>query len=869
VSYVLPFPEIGAGDVSIAGGKGAHLADLAAHGFPVPPGFVVSAEAYREYCDALNLDVEIAALAGAPADLAGRCAAIQDRIVDGQMNPAVSAAIHHAHARLVAGRGAKFFCAVRSSATAEDLAGASFAGQHGTYYYVTADHLLRMIRRCWSSLWSPEAVTYRATHGIDHASVSMAVVVQEMVASQISGVAFSVNPTSGARDEIVMEVSWGMGAAIVDGRVTPDRYVVGRDSLDVRQRKVADKRVMIPAQLAPGSAGRLVDVPQEMRRRETLRGDAVRIVAEWTLKCESHFGAPQDVEWSISDGSFHLLQSRPITTLGRAPVAQGVSGKYVLFKAVAENFTDPLTPLMVNLFEPPCRGFLREIGGRFYLDLDVCRRVLPFEMTDAQLAAYLYSMFSVVPARLRLAWSRLPTFAPIAALGALAAAPTLARTRDMPDDFMEAYRARCRDVDDDPSADPIEALQRLGFQPGILEPIGCMPVLVNVTAPRFTGWMAALRAMLGRWAPAMPPETTALLCAGSDGVLSADMGHRIEALAQEARGIPQVAAILTGCPADEALGRLQGEPAAKPFVESLQRFLAVHGHRAIKEFEIRAARFDENPAPVLAMIRNLVASPSDAAEHADKAVRARHDTEAQVDLALARLPLAGLRRRLVRLAAARTRYYLKLRENSRFYHIMAIGVVRRKVLAVEAQLLKLGALKCRDDIFFLQWPEIAALRAGTLTWLDVEGRVRDRRMEHVRLSKLTPPRTIGVAPDEDVRTGDGDTRDLLAGEPASPGVYRGVARVVLDPAIDAALQAGEVLVAPYTDPAWTPLFLTAGAAIIEVGSYLSHAGTVAREYGMPCVVDVADCTQRIQTGMIVEVDGDRGRVKIMVPEGVA
>jgi len=216
----------------------------------------------------------------------------------------------------------------------------------------------------------------------------------------------------------------------------------------------------------------------------------------------------------------------------------------------------------------------------------------------------------------------------------------------------------------------------------------------------------------------------------------------------------------------------------------------------------------------------------------------------------------------VRLAASRARYYLKLRENSRFYHIMAFGSIRKKILGIEAELRQQGSLKCKDDIFFLRWNEIAALRSGRLGWLDVEGRIRERRMEHVRLAKLTPPRTIGI----ELRArpvAESAAADWLEGQSASPGRYEGVARVILDPAVDLTLRPGEVLVAPYTDPAWTPLFLTAGAAVVEVGSYLSHAGTVAREYGMPCVVDVADCTRRIRSGFSVEVDGGRGVVRIL------
>jgi pyruvate,water dikinase len=199
---------------------------------------------------------------------------------------------------------------------------------------------------------------------------------------------------------------------------------------------------------------------------------------------------------------------------------------------------------------------------------------------------------------------------------------------------------------------------------------------------------------------------------------------------------------------------------------------------------------------------------------------------------------------------------------------MSIGLLRKRVLAVEAELRSAGRLKCKDDVFFLKWNEVEALREGRLEWTQVEDRIRRRRLEHVRLSKVDAPRTIGVARRE-APAEAAAASGRLDGQPGSPGKYTGIARVILDPSADLTLRPGEVLVAPYTDPAWTPLFLIAGAAVVEVGSYLSHAGTVAREYGLPCVVDAADCTRLIATGVRVEVDGSTGVVRILGEAGAA
>ncbi|MCI5222716.1 MAG: hypothetical protein D3924_08620 [Candidatus Electrothrix sp. AR4] len=196
---------------------------------------------------------------------------------------------------------------------------------------------------------------------------------------------------------------------------------------------------------------------------------------------------------------------------------------------------------------------------------------------------------------------------------------------------------------------------------------------------------------------------------------------------------------------------------------------------------------------------------------------------------------------------------------------MAQSVMRKKLLKVESELIAQGRLKCKGDIFFLRLREAVKMQRGGLGWTDVEERIHRRRLEHLRAARKAPLKTIGIDLPDSMRLevysgGDGL---VLPGHSASPGSYEGPARVILDPLGDPELQPGEILVAPYTDSTWTPLFLTAGAAVVEVGSYLSHAGTVAREYGLPCVVDVVDCTQRIQTGDRLHIDGDQGVVRIL------
>jgi pyruvate,water dikinase len=258
------------------------------------------------------------------------------------------------------------------------------------------------------------------------------------------------------------------------------------------------------------------------------------------------------------------------------------------------------------------------------------------------------------------------------------------------------------------------------------------------------------------------------------------------------------------------------------------------------------------------MIRNYLQTDGSQDDHDRRAA----DKRAALDRAVERVP--GLRKHVLRWVAGRARYLATMRENSRFYWVLGAHVVRKKILRLEETLIAQGRLRCKDDIFFLEWHEVEQLRAGRLGWADVESRIGQRRREHVRLSKVVPPRVIGMRSAAAPAAGvEAETATILRGQSASAGRHEGPARVILDPEHSVALRHGEVLVAPYADPAWTPLFLTAGAAVIEVGSFLSHAGTVAREYGLPCVVDVAEATTRIRTGDRLVVDGDAGVVHIV------
>lgn len=855
---VVGLDQITRSDVAAAGGKGANLGELMANDFPVPPGFVICADDYSTFM----AEFDIPSNDNLPPAKHEFLKELRQKIVNKPLPESLSREIHERHLQLQQGTPGHLVYAVRSSATAEDLADASFAGQHDTYYYVYPDDLDDMVRKCWASLWSDEAFSYRQSQGIEHRDVDMAVIVQEMIRSDVSGITFTADPVSGSQSVIITESSWGMGAAIVDGRVSPDQYLVDKATHRLTSIRVSDKRFMVPAELTDGQHSRLVDVPLDLRRAETLNDDQVARIADLAHRAEKHFGGPQDIEWALHDDRLFFLQSRPITMMGEPE--DEPEGRYILFKPVAENFTEPLMPLTLDVLRQLV-PMAQPHYGRIYLKFEHVRALIPFKLSDRDIARLAY-LSDIEATELRISWPRMIFLMLVLFINYLAMGVFYRRTSDLPDDFMESYRAYADRIADDDGIDVPEALKRLFFKYRFFEPAGNQVMLVNLVAPRYMLMLQLLKALISRWAPELPEESASLLCAGTDGVLSAEMGREILALAFLARQTESVKQTLVSMPPGQALAALKANPESTRFVEQLGFFLNRHGHRAPKEFELSAVRWAEDPSQVLGMVRNYLAVESSPDESAGQVLEKRQQLIERLRSSLSVKPLESLlqlRWRCLAALADRTRYYIKMRENSRFYHIMGFYAARRKVLKIEQRLLASGALKCKDDIYYLLWDEVRQLDQGKLEWRDVEDTIRTRRMKHIRQSKISPPKTIGFEMESPAVSA---SADVLSGQSASPGRYEGIARVIIDPSSNNEIQPGEILVAPYTDPAWTPLFLTARAAVVEVGSYLSHAGTVAREYGMPCVVDVAECTRRIKSGERILVDGSQGTVTLLTRE---
>ncbi|MCK2217487.1 PEP-utilizing enzyme [Actinomadura sp. ATCC 31491] len=859
----LDFTEIDGGMLAEAGGKAANLGELTRAGLPVPPGWVLTTEAYREAATGLDLR---------PEGLAERARA---HLLTAPVPEAVRETIVTRYAAL----GDDVPVAVRSSATAEDLPFASFAGQQDTFLNVVgADAVVEAVRRCWASLWTDRAVAYRETNGIDHAAVRLAVVVQTMVDARVAGVMFTANPVTGRRREAVIDASPGLGEAVVSGAVNPDRFVVHEGR--VLDRHAGDKRVAVRP--LPGGGTERVETAPEGSGGSGAEGfcltDAeVLRLAELGRRVEDHYGAPQDTEWAIDgDGRIWLTQARPITTLYPLPETTRPGLRVYFSVNVVQGVMGPLTPMGLSAFRllsaggaglagfgpaDPLDGapFMAVSGQRVWLDLTAAvrsrpgRAILPraLALGEARGVALVHRLFED-PRLAPVHASRRPFLRGLARFARRVRVPSRAALALTSPGRALAYTRQVGAVLDRRLRVPATATpaQRLDHAERLLT--GTFPAIISVMPIVVTGYgLFALAARLSGLPLAELQDVLRSVPHNPTTEMDLELWHlatRVE---------PEPFRELT---VDELVRRYQAGELPPLAQRGVAAFLATYGHRGVAEIDLGVPRWSEEPAHILGALANYLRMDGDSAL-APAALFAKG--EAQAREAVGRVAAAArLRGRwrapVVRFALGRTRAYAGLRELPKFYLVKTLAGVRSSLLAVGEHLAGQGVLAAPGDVFFLDLREArAALDGGDLREL-VAGRraayEREQRRRHVPrmlLSDGTEPEALAAPAAE----------GALTGTAASAGTVTGRARVVLDP-VGAHLEPGEILVCPSTDPGWTPLFLTAGGLVMEMGGAMSHGAVVAREYGIPAVVGVPDATHRITTGQEIEINGAAGTVTL-------
>jgi pyruvate,water dikinase len=851
VTYTVRLDEVDKDNVALAGGKGANLGELSTAGLPVPSGFIVTTDAYDVFLEAGGMRGEILALASQPREDPAAFEATAEKIrtlfARNEMPEDVAQEIRTAYERL-ANTGA-VAVAVRSSATAEDLPGASFAGQQETYLNVRDEvALLEAVKACWASLWTARAMAYRQNQGIDPASVSLAVVVQRMVESEAAGILFTADPVSGRRDRTVISAAWGLGDAVVSGRVSPDTLVVDSSIGRLISRQTADKAVMT-VYTADGTAERPVP---DGRRREPVLGDEEALeLARYGARIEDLYATPQDVEWALSDGEFFILQARPITALpepqAESPTDWTVPNPKGFYArgSIVELLPDPLSPLFASLAPEPVGQTIQRILEDILGEGVTTEWMMEFTTING----YAYYGMVITP---RTMW-RVVSVIP-GALGRMIVREGGAKL------WREEFRPRYARAVENWEAKPLRDLPATGLLDGVKELLyrgaeyytGVQTVIPSayISEALFAG---IYNRLIQR--PGDPPSQTFLLGFAS-APIRADKS--LYNLATWCRDHPALTAALADTPSDEIPDLLRmdippsgvDEAAWREWRLRFRRHLDRYG-RMVYDLDFAKSVSADDPAPTFDTLKYYLRGEGKDPRERQRAAAARRDEVAAATMAR----LDPARRKVFGMLLSWTQKYVPLREDALAEVGLGWPLIRRMLFELGRRLVAAGAIEKLDDVFWLEGDELGdaaqALDAGASDLEDLSGVAAERRSVWRARRLLTPPpllpkgkKIFGLDWQRWMPArSEESSGDIIEGVGASSGRITARGRGGGRPPDLGEMEPGEVLVAGITTPAWTSLFAVASAVVTDVGGPLSHGSIVAREYGIPAVLGTGVATR--------------------------
>lgn len=878
--YILYFDEIDKKDLALVGGKGANLGEMTKAGFSVPFGFCVTTESYKEFINYNKLyDFIVEEIKDANIENISIIGTkIREKIEQSEMPEKVEQEIIKAANQI----GIDNYYAVRSSATAEDLAFTSFAGQQDTYLNIKGKaSLINSVRNCWASLFTDRAILYRLQNKIQHEKVYMSVVVQKMVLPDIAGIMFTADPVSGHRGVISIDASYGLGEALVSGLVSPDIYKFKKESLEIESKKIADKKIAImPIQ---GGGTKTVDITGEKSVSQVMKDSEIKKLAELGMEIEKHYGCPQDIEWCLENDNLYIVQSRAITSLFPLPTPMPKDDGMHTYISInhLQVMTDPISPLGIDLFRdmlPFGKNIKREekykilasAGGRIYADVS---GLMHSEKIKGKLLELLTNADALMAEALRELLKRkdfektfkgkranLKPFLKYIAPAAVKVIKNLVFTN--PDGTIEFMNNYIKQREEDTLKAILNANQGVERLNVIYEKASLYEDAKKVI-PYLAPGIIAFKVLEKLEIKLLGTSNyTNIITKGLEGNITTKMGLLTGDLADMVRKSQSLIDEFENEDYKTLPLRINKVKGNDEFKRFFNDFINQYGVRASGEIDIARERWIENPEPlvksILATIRtskegahreeykNIIEKAKAAAENMVKEIQAKHGKFK-----------AKIARRLILVL----RNDFPIREHHKFM-MMRLCMIFKNALLEEAEVLvQKGHLNEEKDIFYISFEELYKAIENNES---LKALVEQRKEEYEHYKKLNAPRVI-TSEGEEIKAGykrENLPEGALIGIPVSSGIIEGIAKVITDPS-KAALNKGEILIAPFTDPGWTPLFINAAGLVMEVGGLLTHGTVVAREYGIPAVVGISEATQKIKTGQKIRVDGNNGYVMVI------
>jgi rifampicin phosphotransferase len=864
--YVLGLEEIDKTQVALVGGKGAHLGELSRiDGIHVPAGFCVTTDAFRQIMTTVPwIDDQLDRLSRLDPDdrpaIRTLSAAIRLALEGIAIPDDLAAAITRSVSRL--GRLAAY--AVRSSATAEDLPTASFAGQQDTYLNVVGlAAILQHISRCWASLFTERAVTYRLRNGFEHRKVHMAVVVQQMLFPQAAGILFTADPVTSNRKVVSIEASFGLGEALVAGLVNADVYKV-RDG-EVIARAVAAKKLAIRARPAGGT--RKLAIEPSSQEQPALTDTQIVRLAQLGRRIEAHFGRPQDIEWCLVDDGFQIVQSRPITQLFPIPATSDQGNHVYISVGHQQMMTDAMKPLGLSVWQLTTPRPMSEAGGRLFVDVT---QALGSPATRAGLLEAVGRSDPLLGDALQTILDRgdfipaLPDEGPDDGPGGTPAGGAPAPIETDPAivaELVERSQASIATLKRDIRAKSgpalldfiladFQELKRILFDPRSHQ--------VFMSAMEASWWLnEQLQAWLGE------KNAVDTLTQSVPNNVTSEMGLALLDVADVIRPHPDVVEFLERVEDENFLDELPALPGGCEARDAIQAYLDKYGMRCVGEIDITKPRWSERPATLVPMILGNIKNfePGAGERRFEQGRQQAWEKEQELLTRLRALPDGDLKAEETKRMIDRVRTFIGYREYPKYGMISRYFVYKQALLNDAERLVQARVLREKEDIFYLRFSELHdVVRTDQVD----DQLIRQRKDAFRSYQALTPPRAL--TSDGEAVAGTYRRADVppgaLTGLPVSAGTVEGRARVILD-MTEADLEAGDILVTAYTDPSWTPVFVVIKGLVTEVGGLMTHGAVIAREYGLPAVVGVEHATRLIRDGQRIRVHGTDGYIEIL------